>query len=734
MTRRATLAIVLGLAATGQARADWTASGSALYRDREFGPGGFTGVEPLLPIRFADVEILDAATLAVLAAGATDPSGAFSIVVPDGLVRTVYVRILARANQTANLTLSVIPGAGGAPYAIAGPTEPGHAPAADHDFGALVAEPGLAGEAFNLFDAGVFGADYVAFLEGDRPSASLTVHWAVNGGRSASSASSTVISMRDVSGYDDTVMLHEYGHWTVFNYSASDNPALSHALADCHQDPRLSWDEGHASYFGASVRSHFGLAYPHIYVRTTGMPGPGHVALYFDLETESEFECSGDTSEVSIYTALWDVTDGASTDDATPGVDDGPVDTLDLPDAAVWEVMTDGLPGRSSITAEDFWDGWFEAPVLNGFPSEMIAIFSDGVEIEFHEDPHEPNADRSSASPVAPDGSLHHATSFEDPEQDGSGGERKDTDYFSFHAFESWHYRIETLNLLSEEDTVLRLFASVGGQIAKNDDRAPGDASSLLEWTAPADGTYYVEIRQPNVDDTYYGSYDLRIVPPPDQDGDGIPDEVDADRDGDGVDNPVDCAPDVPATADLPGEVGLLHVDSTSLIWLAAAEAHVYRLDRGTRDAGAPVAYDTNCLSAGVPDRRYDEAESPATDSLFYYLVVGRNGCGDGSPGTAAQGERPLPSPCGPVDGVDTDLDGVQDLDDGCPAVADPGQEDADLDRTGDACDNCPTVPNPDQGDADGDGMGDACPLTTTGSAVHADPTAPQDAGSGASA
>ena len=38
----------------------------------------------------------------------------------------------------------------------------------------------------------------------------------------------------------------------------------------------------------------------------------------------------------------WDITDGAWTQDYTPGVDDGPVDALDLPDAEVWEVMTDG--------------------------------------------------------------------------------------------------------------------------------------------------------------------------------------------------------------------------------------------------------------------------------------------------------------------------------------------------------------------------------------------------------
>ena len=57
----------------------------------------------------------------------------------------------------------------------------------------------------------------------------------------------------------------------------------------------------------------------------------------------------------------------------------------------------------------------------------------------------------------------------------------------------------------------------------------------------------------------------------------------------------------------------------------------------------------------------------------------------------------------------DTDEDGIPDVEDNCPTVPNPGQEDGDGDEVGDACDNCPGVANPGQEDGDGDEVGDAC-------------------------
>jgi hypothetical protein len=70
---------------------------------------------------------------------------------------------------------------------------------------------------------------------------------------------------------------------------------------------------------------------------------------------------------------------------------------------------------------------------------------------------------------------------------------------------------------------------------------------------------------------------------------------------------------------------------------------------------------------------------------------------------------------------ADTDHDGVPNVSDNCPMVANPSQFDRNTDGRGDECDdydldgvanindNCPDRPNANQNDEDGDGIGNVC-------------------------
>ncbi|HEX6245263.1 MAG TPA: MopE-related protein, partial [Polyangiales bacterium] len=73
---------------------------------------------------------------------------------------------------------------------------------------------------------------------------------------------------------------------------------------------------------------------------------------------------------------------------------------------------------------------------------------------------------------------------------------------------------------------------------------------------------------------------------------------------------------------------------------------------------------------------------------------------------------------------VDGDSDGVADVSDNCPSVANSNQADGDSDGVGNLCDNCASAANAAQTDSDSDGVGDACDncaITSNAAQTNAD-------------
>ncbi|HKB08692.1 MAG TPA: thrombospondin type 3 repeat-containing protein, partial [Candidatus Polarisedimenticolia bacterium] len=139
---------------------------------------------------------------------------------------------------------------------------------------------------------------------------------------------------------------------------------------------------------------------------------------------------------------------------------------------------------------------------------------------------------------------------------------------------------------------------------------------------------------------------------------------------------------------------------------------NVHNVYRGSATGPASFATGAACLPPPeVTLPTFTDSASPPTGTLFYYLLTGTNRCGEGSPGTASSGQpRILTAPCAhPSPLPDYDVDGVDDIDDDCPRLANPTQADRDHDGRGDLCDNCPDAPNPGQEDSDGNGVGNAC-------------------------
>ena len=95
-----------------------------------------------------------------------------------------------------------------------------------------------------------------------------------------------------------------------------------------------------------------------------------------------------------------------------------------------------------------------------------------------------------------------------------------DTDWITFTVSQAdvnngVTYRIETLNLGWGMDTYLYLYDTDGTTELAHDDDSGEGLASLIVWTPPAVGTYYVEVRPYNSNSTAYcdAIYDLLILP-----------------------------------------------------------------------------------------------------------------------------------------------------------------------------------------------------------------------------
>jgi len=166
-----------------------------------------------------------------------------------------------------------------------------------------------------------------------------------------------------------------------------------------------------------------------------------------------------------------------------------------------WDVFEGYLPGASSISMEDFWDGWFTPPYSKGHLTEMKAIFT-ARGIEYFDDAYEADDDDVQAKTVLAGAPSKHHTTY------GVG----DEDWAILALQGGSPYTFETLNLRSGADTRLDLFAQdATTSLAANDDRVSGDPSSFISYTPPTSRIVYLRCRR-HVDAHTYGSWDLLVT------------------------------------------------------------------------------------------------------------------------------------------------------------------------------------------------------------------------------
>jgi hypothetical protein len=140
------------------------------------------------------------------------------------------------------------------------------------------------------------------------------------------------------------------------------------------------------------------------------------------------------------------------------------------------------------------------------------------------------------------------------------------------------------------------------------------------------------------------------------------PDDTHVDSDGDGIGDECDCLPHTPGSG-LPPEVGATVSvrnnagdPATTIQWTADGGTALYDTYVGTIPksmmGSRTVPYDDRCLEGDIVPAGglvpTSDATMPAVGTGRYYLLSGRNDCGEGTLGAASTGApRPAPYACG---------------------------------------------------------------------------------------
>jgi hypothetical protein len=294
----------------------------------------------------------------VLASDVTDENGDYSIAISLQSATAVYVRALSE-NQNAK----VMEVSKDIEYSTVTPRfQLTQGQVVKKDFLAPdVAKDGsrIAG-AFNILAALTKANLLVRQVFPGASIPSVTIRWStdyVRGTYFSAQTDSAFINGRreqDSDEFDDSVILHEYGHFVAAKFSHDASPGGEHSLGQ-RKDPRLAWSEGWANFFASAVLNRS------VYVDTLGPDGTSN--LTFDLEdTTSRLDGEpGYWSELSVASLLWHVFD--------TNVGHLSSDHLRLGFAPVWEVFTRGVKESVYPYLLTFTDG-----LSQGYPQQASNI------------------------------------------------------------------------------------------------------------------------------------------------------------------------------------------------------------------------------------------------------------------------------------------------------------------------------------------------------------------------
>jgi hypothetical protein len=290
----------------------------------------------------------------VVARGVTDDGGVYQFDVPDNSGQ-VALYVFA---QTGKIQVGD-PDTGQLYVVSTGPFDPASAPA---QF--LIPDRGRRSGPFNIL-AAIQRANH-ALAEADPTipvgNTQLTVFWSPSNhdGTYFDTSNDTAWVLGDRSEdsdeFDDSVLIHEYGHYVAHRYSRDDSPGGDHFFGDM-LDPRLAWSEGWADFFAQSV-----LGAP-VYVDTLGENGTDILAIDLSQE-QAEGDTPGYWSEDTVGSALWAIF-------ADPGTGSG---HLGLGLKPIVDVLRNYFPKQTFVYLITLADGLVQSDAnMNAGVTDVLA-------------------------------------------------------------------------------------------------------------------------------------------------------------------------------------------------------------------------------------------------------------------------------------------------------------------------------------------------------------------------
>jgi len=328
--------------------------GTVTYEDRPLSSSGY-GTSINRPVAYAQVDLINSSDSTILGSAITASDGTYNLrIVKQSLVNS-YLRVYGRV-VSSKLTGQVFNNSNSnSIYALVSSTSSRNT---NTNFELSVHAPysngsGLGG-VFNILEQ-VVEVQLKMFELGESKPPLVTVYWqsgSTDGTyfRESEMALHLYGMTSDPDEYDDSVICHELGHYIAAVYSVDTSLGGSHSSSDSHQDYSLAWSEGWANYFSSYIRDY------HLYFDyTTG----GVTTIDLELPSHSS-TATGQDNESAVHSMLWDIYDGASTNDTTLSVDDDSFD-CSCGGTSLWDVVSNEMGNTFTsdcVIFESFYGGW----------------------------------------------------------------------------------------------------------------------------------------------------------------------------------------------------------------------------------------------------------------------------------------------------------------------------------------------------------------------------------------